>query len=899
MTRTEGSSLFRARLSLLPSPLAGYLASVSLAAVLAAVLVAAPARAEKAGEIERLPASVRPAFQSIALTLDPSRKEYAGTTRIDVRVSEAREEILFHAQKLDLRRTTLKGKGGAYELKTTEGEDGLVRAARVDGHPIAPGSYTIEIEFANDFDERATSLYRLQVDGDWYAFSQFQAVDARFAFPCFDEPSFKFPYQLTLTVPAGVEAVTNTPIEKETRRDDGRTIVFRRTKPLPSYLLAIALGPLEFTPVSGTSIPTRIVTVKGKRHLTNAVVAMTPPILSALERYFGRRYPYEKLDLIAVPEYTYGAMENPGAITYTDQSILFDEKTMTVSQRRTLVRFTAHEFAHMWFGDLVTMSWWNDLWLNESFAEWLGDKIGAQVYPELETTVIGLEDTQKAYDADARLTARPIRHEVKSTGNLLQMVDALTYQKGQSVLGMMEQWLGEETFRRGVMAYMKKHEWGNTVESDLWSALSKASGRDVASVGETFFNQPGIPLVEVELLGGARVKLRQSRFLNHGLRDSVERSWRIPVTLKYPTPRGVKTWSTLLVDREATVTLPGVTETPAWLLPNAEETGYYRWTLAGEAMGTLAKDSKRILSPRERYAYLLNAFALLQGGTLPGVDYMRLLASFGDDPHPAVVDAVVDGIFALDAYFVGEDLRDPYALYVRRVLSPALDRIGLDAKPGESPTTTSLRPALFRALADFGRDEELRAYARAAAERYLRGEDVEASMVGPVLRVAAFEGDAKFFDALQERFENVTVPGERGRLLGALGAFRDPALRARALEYTFSGKLKPQEHYTIVQSVGVVPEQQDEVWAWAAKNYDRMIAALPPFYVIYYPWMASGCSQERLDSAKAFFAGPAHAPPGTETELKKMAATVVECIGLREREGPAVRDYLLKGMRAP
>ena len=822
MTRSEGPSLPRAHILALPSSRFRALAFVTLLAT----LLATPAGAGARGAIERLPESVRPSFQAIELTLDPSRKEYTGSTRIDVRLSESRDEILFHAQALDLRRTTLKGKSGAHELKTAEGDEGLVRAARADGKPIAPGSYTIEIDFANDFDERATSLYRLQVDGDWYAFTQFQAVDARFAFPCFDEPSFKFPYQMTLTVPAGVEAVTNTPIEKETRRDGGRTIVFRRTKPLPSYLLAIALGPLEFTPVSGTSIPTRIVTVKGKSHLTKAVVAMTPPILAALERYFERRYPYEKLDLIAVPEYTYGAMENPGAITYTDQSILFDEKTMTVSQRSTLVRFTAHEFAHMWFGDLVTMNWWNDLWLNESFAEWLGDKIGAQVYPELETPVVGLVETQKAYDADARLTARPIRHEVKSTANLLQMVDALTYQKGQSALAMLERWLGEETFRRGVIAYMKKHEWGNAVESDLWAALSKASGRDVAAVGESFFNQPGIPLVEVDLLGGARVKLRQSRFLNYGLRDSVERSWRIPVSLKYPTSRGVKTWSTLLVDRETAVTLPDVSETPAWLLPNAEETGYYRWTLAGDAMGTLARDSKRILSPRERYAYLLNASALLQGGTLRGVDYMRLLASFGDDPHPAVVGAVVEGVSALDSYFIVEEMRDPFAAYVRRVLSPALDRIGLESKSGESPTTTSLRPALFRTLADLGRDQRLREYARDAADRYLRGEDVEPSMVGPALRVAAFQGDAKLFDAIRARFENVKVPGERGRLLGALGAFRDPALRARALDYTFSGNLKPQEHYSIVQSAGAVPEQQDEVWAWAVRNYDRMIAAL-------------------------------------------------------------------------
>jgi hypothetical protein len=597
-----------------------------------------------------------------------------------------------------------------------------------------------------------------------------------------------------------------------------------------------------------------------------------------------------------VPEYTYGAMENPGAITYTDQAILFDEKSMSVGQRRTLVRFTAHELAHMWFGDLVTMKWWNDLWLNESFAEWIGNKIGAEVYPELGTDASRLGDTQKAYAADSDLTARSIRQEVKSVGNLLQMADALTYQKGEMVLGMIEQWIGPDTFRRGIISYLKQHEWGSAVEGDLWSALSEASGRDVGAVGATFFSQPGIPLVRMDILDqgddGGRVRLRQSRFLKSGLRDSVARRWRIPVGFKYPTSNGVRTFTTLLEDEDTVVSLPDLRSPVPWIHPNAGETGYYRWTLPANAMTRLSERAVDALTARERYGLLLNANALLTGGDLPGVAYLKLMESFGKDPDPAVVSAVTEGVEDIRDYFVTGDLDVPFADYVRRALEPGLDRIGLEPRGQESPAASSLRPALFAALADWGMKEDLRAYARRAADGFLRGEPLDPSMIGDVLRVAAIDGDAALFDAFQRRLEEGAVPSERRRLLLAMGSFRAPALRARALAYNLTGPLKPQEHYEIPQAVYAVPDQRDEVWAYARSHYAEITEKLPPFYLIYYPFMAAGCSKERLEEARAFFADPAHSPPGTEAEFRKMDAGVTDCIGLREREGPAVGAYL-------
>ena len=709
----------------------------------------------------------------------------------------------------------------------------------------------------------------------------------------------KIPYQLTVAIPAGQEAVTNSPIATDRTEGDRRVIAFRKTKPLPSYLLAIAVGHLEYTPVSGTSIPTRIVTVKGKSHLTGPVVGMLPPILAGLERYFGRPYPFEKLDLLAVPEYIYGAMENPGAVTYSDQYLLFDPKSMSVGQRRTLARFTSHELSHMWFGDLVTMEWWDDLWLNESFAEWMGDKIVMEVYPDLDTDVSGLGETEEAYSEDSRLTARAIRQPVTTVANLLSSVDALVYQKGQSVLEMMESWLGDETFRRGVLAYLKEHEWGNANEADLWRALSKASGRDVAALGSTYFNQPGIPIVRGELLNDGRLRLRQQRFLTYGLQDSVARLWQIPVAMKYPTARGVVRHAVLLTEEETTIRLPGVDAAPAWIELNDNQSGYYRWRVEGEAMTRLARAAVHVLTPRERFGYLLNAYALLQGGALRGDEYAQLLSGFGDDPDPSVMSAVAGGVGAIRKYFVTEDLDDPFADYVRRVLGGAMKRIGAEAKPDESPSVSSLRPDLFAILAEEGQDPSLHAYAREETERYLAGEAIDPSMQGPMLRIAALGGDAELFDAFCKRFEGDPVPSERGRLLSAIGSFQSPDLRARAFDYALNGPLKPQEPTYMLRWMSDRPEQQDETWHWITQHYADLVKRIPSLYAIYLPWFAGGCDLQRMEAARIFFADPEHSPAGTEAELKKMAASVEECAGLREREGAAVRTYLQDRPTAP
>jgi alanyl aminopeptidase len=512
----------------------------------------------------RLERKVVPTFQSVRLALDPAQPIYTGTVHVDLRAREATSSFDFHARGITIERLVLaraaEGKPAGWEA--ADGERGIPARHPTEGErvvvtterPIDKGAYALDIDFSVTFDTQATGLYRLQVNGAWYAFTQFEATDARGAFPCWDEPDFKIPFQVTLVVPKGDLAIGNTPILRVAIEGDHRVVEFEKTSPLPTYLLAIATGPLETVAMQGLPFPGRIVTVKGSARLAQEAARVTPTITLALEKYFGIPYPYRKLDVPAVQEFWPGAMENAGAIAFADRILLIDPRAASVDQRRSLVTIMAHEVAHMWFGDLVTMKWWDDLWLNESFASWMGDRVSDQAFPEFKAELAQATGADEAMKTDARLSTRAMRQPIEGVENLAQLADTLAYDKGQAVLTMFESWLGPETFRKGVVAYLKAHQWGNATASDLWASLSKAAGKDIGAAMPTFLDQPGVPLA---------AKKR-----------------------------------------------------PAWIHPNAGETGYYRWQVPPAMLTALADGAPGTLSPRERVGFLGNLAALLNGGAL-------------------------------------------------------------------------------------------------------------------------------------------------------------------------------------------------------------------------------------------------------------------------------------------
>jgi len=841
-------------------------------------------------DLERLGHEVVPTAQSLQFVLDPRKPSYSGTVQISLEVKAATAAFELHARDLVIKRLALKGQAGnlVVSYDTPRQERLRVRAAR----PIPPGRYTLDIVFENRFDTRATGLYRMKAGGDWYSYTQLEPDDARAAFPCWDEPEFKILWRLTLVVPAAHTAVANAPVEKEASVRGQKTIVFRETRPLPSHLVAFATGPFETVAIPGLSVPGRVVTVQGQQALAGEAAKITPPLLTALERYFGRPYPYEKLDLIAVPEFTAGAMENPGAITFADRILLVDPKAASVEQRCELAAVTAHELSHMWFGNLVTLKWWDDLWLNESFASWLGDKTTDAVYPEFHLPLIELSDRAYAMESDARLSTRAIRQPIGSDIKLNQVFDELAYQKGQALLGMVEHWIGDEAFRRGVIAYLDAHRWSNAEAADLWSALSQATGRDVGAILASFLDQPGVPLVSAEILADGQLRLRQQRFLTYGVKSASPMLWKVPVLLKFSDGQETYEQGVLLETAEQTFTFNPAIK-PMWLHPNANERGYYRWSGPPDLLARLVEYAPRQLNPRERVGLIGNLAALLDAGNVHGDEFLRTLTPFAKDPQPEVIAALMGDLGKAKLAFVTPELEKAFASYVRNTLAPALERIGFSKRNDEEPAVTALRPELVEWLGDEGHDAATAERAKEMLKSHLADpRAIDPSMIEAVLHLAALHGDATLYDELRTRFETANSPAGRARFLGALGFFREPFLIERTLRYAIEGPLRPQELQTILGGLRRDARFHDRLYAWMEQNYAAIAAKIPPAYRVFLPHFAGGCSRQRLNAARRFFAQPEHSPQGAPRELAKVGDQVLDCAGLREREGAAVARSL-------
>jgi alanyl aminopeptidase len=842
---------------------------------------------------ERLDPRVAPTFEAIALTIDASRNDYEGSVRIELAVHEPTRSFRFHALELSLRTLELKGAEGPVSLRHEVGAEGLV-TVQTDRN-LDPGAYTLTITFSANFNRQAVGLYRMEYQGEGYLFTQFEAVDARRAFPCWDEPSFKIPFQITLKVPERFLALSNTPVASQSASDGWKTLVFEKTPPMPSYLLAIASGPLESVPIPGLSVPGRVVTVKGQSHLARSAVEETPAILAALERYFGTPYPYAKLDLVAIPEYWFGAMENPGAVTYADDVLLSDPASGTLVQRRELVSVTAHELAHMWFGDLVTMRWWNDLWLNESFASWMATKIVRELHPEFKNDLEERKDLDRLMRQDARPSTRAVRRTVESPSQILEDL-GLAYGKGEAVLGMVEQWIGPDTFRRGVLAYLKAHAWKNAEASDLFDALKAASGKDVTKTLSSLLEQPGLPFIEVAVQGSRKVRLSQRRFLNDSVKAPDE-TWTVPLRLRYGARGRTERKSVVLEGAALEVDLGGPLE---WVVADDGAYGYYRWSVPREMLMRLARDSAQILEPAERIAFLGNAGALLDAGAISGADYLALLKPFAFDAEPQVAAAMLSGLGRVERPFATASAAEDFARYVRLSLGPAARRIGFERKTGEAETVSVLRPQLLLWLGDQGRDSEVRKQAAELARTYFGDPaSVDADLAGAALRVAAIEGTPEFFEAVRQRFESAQAPVERGLYLAALGAFGSAGLQDQALRYSLSDRVRPNETLAIAREIGRTEAGRDKAFRWLSESWDGLAKRLPPAFLAFMPFTASGCSLERLEAAGRFFGDPAHKVDGTEANLAKLSEEVHDCAHLRAREGASAARYLHEGTQAP
>jgi len=819
-------------------------------------------------------------MQQLEMTLDPRKLHYSGITSIALEVTENVDAILLHAQDMTITGASF-GKINALAPAEHESlEHALLKIST--GATISPGYYELKIAFEDDFNSDSISMYRVEENGRFHIFSQMEASEAREAFPCFDEPAYKIPWNMTLTVPIEMTAVSNTPIE-ETRIDgEMKQLKFAESAPMPSYLIAIAIGEFETVDIPGMSVPGRVVTTLGKENLTGLAVESTPRLLKALEDYFDSQYPYQKLDLIATPEFWYGAMENAGAIVYLDRAILIDPDDVDAIRFRSIVGTNSHELAHQWFGDVVTMEWWVDLWLNESFASWMGDKIVEQVYPELDIAKSRMSSMFKTMDRDSQPSSRPIRAPRASTDNFLNDIGP-AYSKGRIVINMFEKAVGEDEFRAGILEYMKRHEWGNASAVDFSRAIGIEADFDVPKAFESFMHQPGIPLVDVEVLDDGRLVISQRRFVQ--AHDELgDLQWTIPLTIRYGVDGEEFRQSLLLDDAKKIVELdhPGTVE---WLYPNADQGGYYRWGLPSQQLQAVVDKAQEVLSPMERMGLVSNLTAMLNADTINADNYLAALASFSSERDPYVLQLIVDQLEVIRDALVSDDHNGEFAAMVGDLLRPALRSIGTDVTANESNAITTVRPRLLEWLIRDARDERLIKEFSARADAFLAGEsNLHSSLVPPALVAAAINGNVNTYEQFKQRFENARTPTERAQMLVGLTQFESEDILLDLQHYSLGQTVRPREIMTFREQLTKRPQPRHLVLNFALGNFESFQKRLPGNGLAILPSVAKSCSLASAETATDFFSNPDHQVSGTLRILETTTAAIKSCAALRQRE---------------
>jgi len=864
---------------------------------------AAPATAPAPSEpppLLKLPRDVRPTGYRLRLEVDPRGERFAGEVEIDVVLDRARDVVWLHAQGLTVTRCEVATAGGAAVSALLEqvNEDGVARLTPAS--PLAPGKATIHVWWNAPFGSLA-GLYRSREGSDWYATTQFEAVDARRAFPCFDEPYFKVPFDVALVVPEDQVAVSNSPESGREPAGSGKVRVsFRRTLPLPSYLVFVAVGPFDVVeaplpPSMGRTrtLPVRGLAPRGRGAGLAPSLEIANRILLELEHYFSIPFPYDKLDHVAIPDFFYGAMENAGAISYREADLLAPSGEVSQQRRQIIAETVAHEMAHQWFGDLVTPGWWTDIWLNESFAQWMGLRATSRVEPSWRSELGITEGTAEAMEVDGLAAAGPVREPLRTISGIGAQFDLLRYQKGGAVLAMLERWLGEETFRGGIHAYLRAHAHGVGSTPDLLAEWSQVSGKDVTAVAGTFLDQPGVPLVEARLecdAKGARVRLAQSRWLPRGSTASREQTWKIPVCVRHPAAARVAEACTLLAEPTGVVPLPG--RCPAWIMPNAGGAGYFLWSLPPADLQRLVAKGLPRLDAAEKISVAASAQAAWRAGALPFDGALDAMAAIARDPDPEVASQPIDFLaFAREQLVPDGAVGDVEAL-ARRLYRPAFERVGWSPRPGEAASVTKFRGAALLALVSIGRDPATtrEAAARGAALLGLDGKPPDLSAVAPDLRAGVLAAALRTagqpaFDAMLALHSDASG-AFRASLLHALGTAEGPALAPMAADLWRRRELGASDRFEVLGALAGRRDTRALALETADRHIDEMLDGAPEGSQAFFPdYLGGGCSRDDRDRLKGLLEPRLARWPGMQKALDQELEATTLCAAARDADG--------------
>ena len=886
------------------------LARPLLLTALAACCGAAFAAGTDAVPHGRLPTWAVPQSYRLAFKVDPRQTDFSGHTVIKVKLTQATDHVWLHGSDLKVskvRVTDAAGKSADAKYVAVAPDEGV---ARIDfGRTVKPQTVTLAFDYTAPLNLQLQGLYKVSHEGQPYAMTQMEPISARYAFPGFDQPDYKTPYDLTLTIPDDEKAVANTGEVSEKPAGKGwKTITFAQTRPLPTYLVAFGVGPWDIVPgpditpdaYRSKTLKLRGVAAKGEGHRMQHVLGETPSIIHTLEDYYGFGYPFGKLDLLAAPDFAAGAMENPGLVTFRDWLLLLDPDSPARYVRGSF-NVTAHELAHQWTGDTVTTAWWNDIWLNEAFATWMQQKVTMKVHPEYRADLDRIRGAQGAMNNDSLVSARKIRQPITGNGDIMTAFDGITYQKGAAVLGMFENYVTPAVFQKGMRAYIQAHKYGNATADDLVDSIAQAADKGEAfkNAFKSFLNQSGVPYVQTRLEqknGQTVLHLSQSRYLPVGSTGDSHRVWGVPVCVRYGTAGGSKVSCEMLDKAAGSMVLAGAS-TPTWVMPNANAQGYYRFGMTKDGLAALGKQIGT-LADTEQLAYADAVDAGFRHGDIDAAAALAALKPLAASKTDEVATAPLDTFGWIWRNLASTDAqRAKLSAWAKDAYLPRLEALGYHRKAGEADGDSLMRST----LADFlGMDVKL---PEVRAELLKQGEAAmkpkadgspdfaaaDPDLLGVALGVAAQEHGKPVVDTLIETLPKTSDPATRNAILAGLASVDDPALVGQIRDFALGKNVKVGEMAALLRGGRDTQAGRDAMWTWSVAHYDQILGRTGSFAGGRLPSLmgGNGCSQAEADRLQAFFKDRVNQAPGAARGLAQTSESTLLCAALKQKQDAA------------
>jgi aminopeptidase N len=839
-------------------------------------------------QAQRLPSTVRPQHYSLALTPDLKAATFTGSEVIDITLAEPATSITLNAHGLTFQSAKIESAGKSQTATVSLDQEKEQATLTVPGK-LPAGKARISIQYSGILNGELRGFYLSKTARRNYAVTQFESTDARRAFPSFDEPAFKATFDISLTVDKSDTAISNGPIVTDTPGPaaDKHTLKFLTTPKMSTYLVAFLVGDFQCSSGEQDGVAIRTCATPDKVALTTYGVDVAKYVLHYYNTYFGIPYPLKKLDLIGLPDFEAGAMENFGAITYRETALLIDPKTASINAKIGVAEVIAHEMAHQWFGDLVTMQWWDNIWLNEGFATWMENKPVEAMHPEWnidQSVASGMDNT---LNLDAQPTTRAIRARAETPSEIEQMFDGISYGKAGNVLLSVENYVGPETFRQGVHNYLAAHLYGNATAEDFWNAQTTTSHKPVDKIMESLIAQAGVPLLTFGQPSNGKVAVSQNRFyLSPSVQPDATQKWTLPVCFKTGEH---KQECQLLTPETTSLTVPNA----PLFFANADGKGYYRTAYTPDAYATLASQVESGLSPTERISLIGDEWAQVRANKATVGDYLNLVASLKADSNSNVVSSALDGLGAVDSRIASTpEEKDALDAWFRQTFAPEFAKLGAPAD-SDSPDKKQLRALLFAALGD-ARDPQILEQAREISAKYLANPDaVDPNLAQTALQITARNGDATLFDQLQKVAETSANPEIQIGALRLLASFENPDLARRALEYAVSDKVRNQDAAFQLAISLDTDKNRDLAWKFIQNHWDEVKKEFTPeLGSVIVGATSAFCSASDRDEVSQFFAE--HKVPDADQTLKHAIEHIDGCIELRNLQEPQLKTWLAK-----